>query len=64
MRVVLATGNAGKLREFRELLASIQLDFIPQSTLGIEPPEETGARLLRMLCLKLDMLLLVVVCLQ
>lgn len=42
-RVVLATGNAGKLREFAELLAPLGLQFLPQSTFGIEPPEETGA---------------------
>ncbi len=42
VKVVLATGNAGKLREFAELLAPAGLEFLPQSALGIEPPEETG----------------------
>ena len=43
MRVVLASGNSGKLREFSELLAPLGIEFVPQSQLGIEPPEETGA---------------------
>jgi XTP/dITP diphosphohydrolase len=41
-RVVLATGNAGKLREFSELLGPVGLDFVRQSELGIAPPPETG----------------------
>jgi XTP/dITP diphosphohydrolase len=41
-RVVLATGNAGKLREFAQLLAPAGFAFEPQSAFGIEPPEETG----------------------
>jgi XTP/dITP diphosphohydrolase len=41
-RVVLATGNAGKLREFAALLAPAGFEFEPQSAFGIEPPEETG----------------------
>ena len=41
-RVVLATGNAGKLREFSALLAPAGFVFEPQSAFGIEPPEETG----------------------
>lgn len=43
MRVVLATANRGKLRELQALLASLGVDVIPQSDLGIEPVEETGA---------------------
>ena len=42
LRVVLATGNAGKLREFAALLAPAGFAFEPQSAFGIEPPEETG----------------------
>lgn len=42
MRVVLATGNAGKIREFAELLAPLGFEFVPQAEFGIEPPEETG----------------------
>lgn len=42
MRVVLATGNRGKLHEFAELLAPLDFIIEPQSAFGIEPPEETG----------------------
>lgn len=43
MRVVLATGNAGKIREFTDLLGPLGVEFVPQASFGIEPPEETGA---------------------
>ena len=42
-RVVLATGNAGKLAEMRAILASRDLEVIPQSEFGITPPVEDGA---------------------
>ncbi|MFM7396438.1 MAG: RdgB/HAM1 family non-canonical purine NTP pyrophosphatase [Gammaproteobacteria bacterium] len=42
MRIVLATGNAGKIREFADLLGPLGFEFLPQAELGIEPPEETG----------------------
>ncbi len=41
-RVVLATGNAGKLREFNALLAPLAIEVIPQGELGIVGAEETG----------------------
>jgi XTP/dITP diphosphohydrolase len=41
-RVVLATGNPGKLREMREILAGHGLGVIAQSDLGIAPPVEDG----------------------
>jgi XTP/dITP diphosphohydrolase len=41
-RVVLATGNPGKLRQFSELLAASGLTLLRQSDFGIEPPPETG----------------------
>jgi XTP/dITP diphosphohydrolase len=41
-RLVLATGNAGKVREFAELLAPLAIEVLPQSRFGIEPPPETG----------------------
>ena len=41
-RVVLASGNPGKLREFAELLAGAHFELIRQSELGIDPPPETG----------------------
>ena len=41
-RVVLATGNPGKLRQFSELLGASGLALVRQSDFGIEPPPETG----------------------
>ena len=41
-RVVLATGNAGKQREFAQLLAPLGMEILIQSALGIAPAEETG----------------------
>jgi XTP/dITP diphosphohydrolase len=40
---VLATGNAGKLAEMRAILASHDLEVVPQSVYGISPPVEDGA---------------------
>jgi XTP/dITP diphosphohydrolase len=45
-RVVLASGNAGKLREFSELLATTGLTLARQSDFGIVPPPETGTTFL------------------
>ena len=39
-KLVLASNNAGKVREFRELLAPFHFDVIPQSDLGIAAAEE------------------------
>ena len=41
-RVVLASSNAGKLREFSELLADQGFVLARQSDFGIVPPPETG----------------------
>ncbi len=41
-RVVLATGNAGKIREMRAILAGHGLEVIPQSALDIPPAVEDG----------------------
>lgn len=41
-KVVLATGNAGKVRELAHLLASFGLDVVAQTELGVESAEETG----------------------
>ena len=41
-RVVLATGNAGKLGEMRAILADHELEIVAQAVLGIEPPVEDG----------------------
>jgi len=45
-RVVLATGNPGKLRQFSELLGMSGLELVRQSDFGIEPPAETGSTFL------------------
>ena len=45
-RVVIATGNAGKLREIRALLAGSGMEALPQSELGVDPPPEDGATFL------------------
>ncbi len=45
-RVVLASSNAGKLREFDGLLAGSGFTVMRQSDLGIEPPPETGSTFL------------------
>ena len=39
-RLVLASGNAGKLREFRRLLVPLGIDVIAQAELGIEETDE------------------------
>lgn len=41
-KVVLATGNAGKVRELADLLNNFGLDIVAQTTLGVESAEETG----------------------
>ena len=42
-RVVLASANEGKLREFRRLLTPLDIDVIPQAALGIAEAEEPHA---------------------
>jgi XTP/dITP diphosphohydrolase len=46
MKAVLASGNAGKVREFAALLAARAIEVVPQSAFGIVPPEETGSTFL------------------
>jgi XTP/dITP diphosphohydrolase len=41
-RIVLATGNPGKVREIQRLLAEIGVDVVPQTELGVGDAEETG----------------------
>ncbi len=41
-RVVIATHNAGKLRELKELLAPFGLDLVSGGELGLPEPAETG----------------------
>jgi XTP/dITP diphosphohydrolase len=43
MRVVVATGNAGKLAELRDLLGDSDLDLLAQTDLGIGDADETGS---------------------
>jgi len=42
MRLVLATGNEGKAREFRSLLPA-SFDIVTSTSLGLALPEETGS---------------------
>ncbi|ARA75169.1 non-canonical purine NTP pyrophosphatase, RdgB/HAM1 family [Pectobacterium brasiliense] len=41
-KVVLATGNPGKVRELASLLADFGLDIVAQTELGVDSAEETG----------------------
>jgi len=42
-RIVMASGNAGKLAEIRRLLDGLDVDVIAQSELGVTDAEETGS---------------------
>ena len=42
MKAVLASGNAGKLKELAALLAPYDMTLVAQAELGIEPGPETG----------------------
>ena len=50
-KLVLATGNAGKAREFAAMLGDV-FDFVLQSELELEPAEETGNTFLENALLK------------
>lgn len=41
-RVVLASNNKGKVREFNQLLADLHLQVVPQSEFGVPEAEEIG----------------------
>lgn len=41
-KIVLASGNKGKLREFAELFAPMDIEIVPQSDLNVPEAEETG----------------------
>mgnify|MGYP000553137298 CR=1 FL=1 len=41
-RIVLASNNAGKVREFNQLLADSDIEVIPQSEFSVAEIEETG----------------------
>ena len=51
-RVVLASGNPGKLRELSSLLEPLALSLVPQGELGISPAAETGSTFLENALLK------------
>ena len=51
-RLVVATGNPGKLREFRALLDGLGYEILGQGELGVTPPEETGRTFLENALLK------------
>lgn len=42
MKIVLASNNKGKIREFSELLKDFHCEIIPQAELGVDDVEETG----------------------
>ncbi|WP_026377076.1 RdgB/HAM1 family non-canonical purine NTP pyrophosphatase [Aestuariibacter salexigens] len=42
-KIVLATGNPGKVKEFAGLLAEFSIDVVPQKALGVDDAEETGS---------------------
>ncbi|HGO5856977.1 TPA: RdgB/HAM1 family non-canonical purine NTP pyrophosphatase [Mannheimia haemolytica] len=41
-KIILATGNAGKVKEMADVLSQFGFDVVAQSEFGIESPEETG----------------------
>lgn len=42
-KIVLASGNTGKLREIERILADFDIEVVAQSELGVDDAEETGA---------------------
>lgn len=42
-KILVASGNAGKLREIARLLGHLDIEFVPQSELGIPEADENGA---------------------
>ncbi|MBN3562343.1 RdgB/HAM1 family non-canonical purine NTP pyrophosphatase [Aliamphritea spongicola] len=41
-KIVLASGNQGKLREFNQVLGELGVEVVPQSEFNVEDAEETG----------------------
>jgi XTP/dITP diphosphohydrolase len=41
-KVVLASGNKGKVREINQILAGLDLEVVPQTDFGVPEAEETG----------------------
>jgi XTP/dITP diphosphohydrolase len=42
MKVVLASGNAGKVREIARIFSDLDIEVLPQSEFNIDSPPETG----------------------
>jgi XTP/dITP diphosphohydrolase len=42
MKVVLASSNAGKIKELQSMLAGLNISIIPQTSLNVSDAEETG----------------------
>jgi XTP/dITP diphosphohydrolase len=42
MKIVLASGNQGKLKEFNQLFSNTSFEIVTQSDLGVKDVEETG----------------------
>jgi len=42
-KIVLASGNAGKLREIERILADLDVEIVAQSELGVSDADETGS---------------------
>lgn len=41
-QIVLASNNEGKVREFGQMLSSVNMEVLPQATFNIEDADETG----------------------
>jgi len=41
-KIVLASNNKGKVREFSEMLSSLNMEVLPQATFNIDDADETG----------------------
>lgn len=41
-KIVLASNNKGKVREFSEMLSTLDMEVLPQATFNIEDADETG----------------------
>lgn len=51
-KMLLATGNSGKLREVKEMLAGSRIQILPQALLGVHEIAESGASFLENALLK------------
>lgn len=51
-QIILASGNAGKIREIADIFSSLGVTVTPQDAFGIESPEETGVTFIENALLK------------